>query len=1350
MHRAKKSAVIVALLMILTVFGSIDAAASQGTIVPSYSADNGWDKDGNGLYDKLNVTIMINVTVAGVFHIQPRLFDNAGSQQIDYYPFDVNLIVGNTSLLIQYQGVKIRDSGFDGPYRINIDLYNDVWALIDSKTIFTSPYLHTEFERYRLENTLIHSDYAYNIDSDPRFDYLRVNVTYNVWKNGTYRFNAYLFDPSNIVQIDTYDTGYIYATVGTLNQSFDFKGTAIFTKGFDGQYRVRIQWYSFDDVYWRNDPVFATNAAYDHTMFQPPGIMPTMMTEQVIDTDGDSFYDELLLVFNVNIEVPGAYGLQVSVSHGSKYLASSSYVKGDLYKAVGNYTIPFSFDVGYMMDGYSTNASFVVTVYAKQYSMGAWTDFGTKTFTTATSYDSNLFKRKTVQAKIDGAPQCEFVDHDGDGKYDWVDATVNITCGVEDSFFLTTGLVSATTWKPVTSKQKEIQSIAGTKQVHVQMPAWPANLSGVDSPYRVYATLYTIDWDKQLSSQNAVLSKTCNSTDFNGTLPIEISLADDFGIDYNGDGKYDVLAVQLDVVSRESGIAYIYGYLKNETTTIDANNWYGACYKGKETPATLVYSGINIRKNAIESPYHLELKVSLEPEWNQFTVARLDLLHSYSPDMFDDPPQTTVTGRVIDEETGAPVSTASVTGTSTVWGSNSTATNSTGWFSMTLSSGLVSIMVAKSGYITRTLYIEAYGASATCLLEIKKTKADDSVAKGFVKLRDGSPIRPSTVTVMYVGDHWVKDLQTGPNGYYEIPTRSGPLILRFGYSLEEYGTVRLDVPASSTVWRNFTMQAGNLEIDNYDYLFTDWEHGWLEYEYFEATYDTQKDAIWADVFFGDSNGIVAAEEARLYAIYKYKNSFAQKYDTSRYLIVDGAYYLVDYGKMSFSVDGMTGPIESIVSAKYVFTASITARGTITPSDSMEIMLGANLDYEFVDWIYSCNYRIQLPEGFALQSFDSSENVTVSGTSLISVNPGIPMDRVMYKTGVILNIGSSTAEPEACAFAGRALLSDSDSHGGILIEVLNKKGDEIASTFTDTSGYYSLIGLPCEEMIVKATRSGYHPAGLAVRPIEKGLIEIPDITLHPATITNFLGSMNCTVKNSTSPIKGAVVTLRYFENSTLIGTLTTDENGKFEIHGLIPGAVIVNISAERYLPFECLEFVNGLATVESTYVLTLPSGGIRGRIIDDQGIAHEGVVVKLYDFAGQLIATTTTNATGHFVFEHIMDGRYNISIYWQDTNIGNFTNIIVENGTVTNIGTIEVPASAFGTPLDLTLFVIAAAAIIAIILGILWFMRRPPAKKEPRIEKLRPEEGVVVEEEEMPEPKNRKRDQARRVSYKEED
>jgi len=1333
MHSMRMGAVLMSVLLILTVFASGNASASYGSLVKNYILDNGWDSDGNGFYNKLNVTIFVNVTIPGYFGIQADLKDSSTGRTIDNTGFQGNLGAGNNSVFLQFDGKKIRYSAVDGPYQVYIRLYNDTSLnIIDTAQYLTSPYRYVEFEPYSLEYTGVHTDYAFSTDSDPRFDILRVNVSFYAWKTGQYQVSAYLKSFDGRVSIDYFLSSMFYVTMGnTIVVSLDFKGPSIFSSGCDGQYRIRMGWYDQSEAKWYwNIPEFMTNNAYNHTWFQS-NIEITKMTEHVRDTDGDSFYDELALDFDVKIVVPGAYGLLVTVRHGTGYyLVTNAGDFGDLYTSSGNYTISCALDIGYKIDRHTANASFIVDVTKRQYSNGAWTSLSKQTFTTAKSYNSSDFARKLAQAKLVGTPYCEFIDHDGDGKFDWIDAIVNISCGVEDSFILKTYLKNYSNWKDVTWGMREIRTVPGVIQAHVRMPAWPVNASKVNSPYRVGVELFTADWNTELSFYiDGVISTPYNSTDFNGTPPVELTLVDDFGMDYNGNGKYDFLVVQLRARATEFNTGSIMGILKNGTTTIGSYEWFGNLYADSETPVVLYYPGIKIRKEGIVSPYRLELSFTDYPEYHKLNLEQIDLAHSYSPEMFEDPAQTLLRGQLIDEKTLAPIADASINCTSHVWGSNSTTTNSTGWFSMNVSSGLVTLSIAKSGYQPRTVYMEATGAVTTRYLGLTTVKTDDSMIRGFIKLRDGSPVPPLSTaagTLLYLGEHRSKDFMIGPNGYYEISAITGTAILFFyNNKLPECGSFRVELPTASVYWKNFTMRIGNSESDSHIYLLTDWNHGRFEFRSSFASYNALIDALSADLFCGDSNGIVSADEARLFALYKYRSY--RYFDSSQRMIVNDTCYFFDRGRMSFNAEDMLGALENIVSVRYTISGSFSTRTNLGSEGQKEIKILMWYDYRSSIRTYTHDCRIQLPAGFGLVGVKSSANGSVSGESLISINPGGPLDRIYPLDAFILQVSTSTAEPESCTFIGRALLADSESHGGILITVLDKDGDTLESTFTDDAGNYFMIGLPCEELVVKATRAGYHPAGAIARPDRTGLISVPDILLHPATIINFVGGLNCTVMDDAgNRVRNATIMLRYLENSTLIASLVTDENGRFEIHGLTPGAITINITAEGYPAFGCLEFVNGLETIEKTYVLTLPTGSITGRILDDQGNAHEGIVVKLFDSAGNLVMTTTTDAQGYFSFQHVKDGTYNISIFWQDKEIGNVTDVVVSGGNVTDIGTVSVPASAFGAQVDIAIFVIAAAAIIAIILGILWFMRRPPAKKEPSNERREAKKADVEE------------------------
>ncbi|MCJ2512793.1 MAG: hypothetical protein LN409_05555, partial [Candidatus Thermoplasmatota archaeon] len=152
-------------------------AQSMGQLEPPYS-DNGLDTDlpPDGLFDHLVVNVSINVTQPGDFILVSELRDNAGIIYItDAFNFTW-LDVGVHVVPLWFTGYAIRLSGIDGPYVVNMGLLNDTFALIDSGSYLTGPYLAQDFQTTPAGLLPPHSDHGMDTDSDTLFNFLVIDV----------------------------------------------------------------------------------------------------------------------------------------------------------------------------------------------------------------------------------------------------------------------------------------------------------------------------------------------------------------------------------------------------------------------------------------------------------------------------------------------------------------------------------------------------------------------------------------------------------------------------------------------------------------------------------------------------------------------------------------------------------------------------------------------------------------------------------------------------------------------------------------------------------------------------------------------------------------------------------------------------------------------------------------------------------------------------------------------------------------------------------------------------------------------------------------------------------------------
>ncbi|MBK9462530.1 MAG: carboxypeptidase regulatory-like domain-containing protein [Sphingobacteriales bacterium] len=239
--------------------------------------------------------------------------------------------------------------------------------------------------------------------------------------------------------------------------------------------------------------------------------------------------------------------------------------------------------------------------------------------------------------------------------------------------------------------------------------------------------------------------------------------------------------------------------------------------------------------------------------------------------------------------------------------------------------------------------------------------------------------------------------------------------------------------------------------------------------------------------------------------------------------------------------------------------------------------------------------------------------------------------------------------------------------GVTITLYDSNGDVIATTTTDSNGNYVFEGLPAGDYTVVV---GSGPDG--TNPSTPTSV---DVTLTPGqdiTTVDFgfapLGSIGDFVWNDTdgdgvqdpgeTGIPGIIVTL-YDDNGNIIGTTTTDQNGNYVFDNLLPGdyTVIVGSGPDGTNPSTptsvdvTLAPGQDITTVDFGFT-PIPTGSIGDFVWNDtdgDGVQDPGetgipgVTLSLYDSQGNLVATTTTDQNGNYVFDNLPADEYTVIV-----------------------------------------------------------------------------------------------------------
>jgi len=109
--------------------------------------DSGEDTNGNGLFDFLNVDVHVQVNVAGNYTVSGFLH-NANYSLTAFSTAAAALTVGPASIRVPFSGPLINESGIDGPYIVELQLFavDGTPVSLGSNTTTTQAYNHLAFD----------------------------------------------------------------------------------------------------------------------------------------------------------------------------------------------------------------------------------------------------------------------------------------------------------------------------------------------------------------------------------------------------------------------------------------------------------------------------------------------------------------------------------------------------------------------------------------------------------------------------------------------------------------------------------------------------------------------------------------------------------------------------------------------------------------------------------------------------------------------------------------------------------------------------------------------------------------------------------------------------------------------------------------------------------------------------------------------------------------------------------------------------------------------------------------------------------------------------------------------------
>ncbi len=621
--------------------------ASDGTLNPPHS-DFGLDTTipPNGLYDELIVDVSIDVTVAGAFYVLVDLYDNTGSWWIDGVFTNQNLPLGVQSIQISFPGYIIRQSGYDGPYEVDIILLDDMMNFLDTGIHMTNAYLHTEFENPPAVFSPPHSEFVLDNNGNSLHDHLVVSANLTVNVSGDYNLEAGLYDSTGMFFIE-FQTNSTTLGVGVQNVDLAFTGYVIRSSGFDGPYRAELylydqMWNSLDNDTYFTNPYLATEFEFPPALFSPPH------SDYGLDTNGNFLHDFLVVSTSVNVTVEGTYIVEGFSVFG--------FTENETYLTTGIQTVDLRF-YGYEIFNSGVDGPYMINLDLRdEFFVLLDSDIHNTGPYLFTDFDPN-------PPVTFSPPHWDYgLDTDGDSDFNYLIINANVTVNASGTYEISVDLYDITGMTWITSESNMTWLNIGTNTVDVPLLGGDINVSGFDGPY--FAYLYAYDEIGWILDSDTYITNAYLFTDFDQHPGSFSPPHSDYGLDTSipADGIYEFLVVNASVVVNEPGWfmvqSVLFDPMFNPVSMVQQTANLSAGFHN----ISLKFSGVDINRRGLDGLFFAQLNLLVfelgGPPYSIDTDFHMTSWYDHTD--FVSLPVSVIWGYVYDASDGSPVSSADV------------------------------------------------------------------------------------------------------------------------------------------------------------------------------------------------------------------------------------------------------------------------------------------------------------------------------------------------------------------------------------------------------------------------------------------------------------------------------------------------------------------------------------------------------------------------------------------------------------------------------------------------------------------------------------------------------------------
>jgi hypothetical protein len=246
---------------------------------------------------------------------------------------------------------------------------------------------------------------------------------------------------------------------------------------------------------------------------------------------------------------------------------------------------------------------------------------------------------------------------------------------------------------------------------------------------------------------------------------------------------------------------------------------------------------------------------------------------------------------------------------------------------------------------------------------------------------------------------------------------------------------------------------------------------------------------------------------------------------------------------------------------------------------------------------------------------------------------VPLARAVAElVATVPGLADGTPAGAGRAVRGRVRGADGAAVAGAAVTLISPGGRHMGRAVSGIDGSYELETPGNQTYVLIASADGHQPRAATVvigaAPVRH------DVRLSSSSgLAGAVRSMD-----DGAPVAGAAVVVMDVRGDVL-ATARTDGKGDFTVADLVPGAVVVAVSAPGRRPLaQPVEI--GVAGVTRVDVGLRPGAQVRGTV-RAAGAPLCDARVTLVDAAGHAVATATTGGDGTYAFTDLDDGPYTV-------------------------------------------------------------------------------------------------------------